>query len=85
MRKALTWTRPTAAALLLLATAACSTTSFQSTWRNPEARPLKFVGRSGRGHLRERQSGAATDRGGRHGPGDQRPGREGRCRLHGPG
>jgi hypothetical protein len=33
------------AAAMALATFACATTTFQSTWRDPEARPLRLTGR----------------------------------------
>src|ERR1700693_2656717 len=32
-------------AAMALATFACATTTFQSTWRDPEARPLRLTGR----------------------------------------
>jgi hypothetical protein len=44
MRKHRIWMRSTLAALAL-ALFACSTTTFQSTWRAPDARPLRLTGR----------------------------------------
>ncbi|HEX5854074.1 MAG TPA: hypothetical protein VFZ57_00525 [Thermoanaerobaculia bacterium] len=43
MRKARTWTIPILAALAL-SPLACSTTTFDSTWRSPEAKPLQLEG-----------------------------------------
>src|SRR5260221_262982 len=43
MRKARTWIAPIVAALAL-SPLACSTTTFESTWRSPEARPLRLQG-----------------------------------------
>ena len=43
MKKALTWMIPVLAALAL-APLACSTTTFDSTWRSPEAKPLQLEG-----------------------------------------
>jgi hypothetical protein len=44
MRRKRTLTRFLTAAMAL-ATFACATTTFQSTWRDPEARPLRLTGR----------------------------------------
>src|ERR1700687_2231194 len=43
MRKARTWMIPILA-VLALSPLACSTTTFESTWRSPEARPLQLTG-----------------------------------------
>src|SRR5260221_6081987 len=43
MRKARTWIAPIVAALAL-SPLACSTTTFESTWRSPEAQPLRLQG-----------------------------------------
>src|ERR1700693_4555351 len=43
MKKARTWMIPILAALAL-SPLACSTTTFESTWRSPEARPLQLEG-----------------------------------------
>jgi hypothetical protein len=43
MRKARNWMIPILAALAL-SPLACSTTTFESTWRSPEARPLQIQG-----------------------------------------
>lgn len=39
------WTRSLLLAVCSAACLACATTSFQSTWKNPEAQPLQFRGR----------------------------------------
>ena len=43
MRKPRTWIAPIVAALAL-SWIACSTTTFESTWRSPEAQPLRLEG-----------------------------------------
>lgn len=44
MNKARTWIPPTLLAIALAALA-CATTTFESTWRDPKARPLRLTGR----------------------------------------